>query len=237
MSEPDDLPIPVRPRAGCFTIGAAVAFLMALVGVYALVVVLGARGRPATGDVVRMAFSGCDAAEPLVRARVEEMGLGDPHWEDTAEGFAVTARLPDDPASDRIPPTLARTGAFEIRAGENADGERVAGAEVVESAVLRLDLSAAPTTAVQLTPKATRALVKHMRANPTGSVSFWVDGEPAGSQKNDPPERRGHLVLRVDTDDPVERIRVSAARAVVLNNGPLPCPLTVHADVVSSSTP
>jgi len=233
MSDEDDLPIPIRPRAGCFFIAGAVAFLAALVGVYALVVVLGARGRAPTGDVARMAFAGCDEAEALVRQRVEEMGLGDPLWEDTPEGFAVTARLPDDPAASRIPRTLAKRGVFEVRAGDAADGALITGPGDVENAVLRLDLSAAPTTAVQLGPKPTRTLAKHMRQNAQGTVSFWVDGEPAGSRKNDPPEKEGRLVLRVDTDDTVERIRVSAARAVTINTGPLPCPLTVRVEVVS----
>jgi hypothetical protein len=206
-----------------------------MVGVYALLVVLGSRGRAPTGEVVRMEFAGCDDAEVLVRQRVEEMGLGDPRWEDTPEGFAVTTRLPADPSSDRIPSTLTSPGAFEVRAGEARDGALVVDHFGIENAVIRLDLSATPTTAVQLDPKARRALSEHMRENPSGSISFWLDGESAGSRKNDPPAKNGRLVLGAKTDDPVEHIRISAARALVLNNGPLPCALSVRTEVVSSA--
>jgi hypothetical protein len=210
-----------------------VAFLVAMVGAYLLLVVLGSRGRAPTGDVVRMDFVGCDAAETLVRKRVEEMGLGEPRWEDTPEGFSVTARLPSDPSAERIPTTLATPGSFEVRAGEEKSGAPVVDATGIESAVFRLDLSATPTTAVQLGPKATKKLSRHMRENPGGSVSFWVDGAFAGSRKNDPPAKNGRLVLETETDDPVEHIRRSAASALILNNGPLPCALTVRTEQVA----
>lgn len=219
MSE--DLPMGIQPRIGCWFLVLPIALAVVLLVGYGALLLFGARGRPATGPVATLTFTGCPEAQEVVAARVEQMGLGDPVFTETEEGFTLTARLPDDPrVIDRIPDTLARTGHFEVR-----DGAAVI-ASGVQEATVRLDLSGSPVASVQLGPEDTRVLAEHMKANPEGEIQLWLDDQRVGGRKNDPPDEIGRLDLSGDLSH-VDRITLAAEQAVILGSGPLPCPVEV----------
>lgn len=228
--------LPIRPRAGCGFLMALTLFVFGVAGLYIGMLIIGARGRPAEGETVRMAFTGCAAARELVEERVAAMGLGGPAWEDTGGGFAVTARLPADPhAVEEIPATLAAVGRFEVRAGDASNGTLVADQEHIDSAFMRLDLTVSPRTAILFDKEAGMALARHTRDDPNGILTFWLDGEAIGTRQNHPELDDGRVEIEPVEREPEAKVRMSAARAMVLEHGPLPCPLTVTTEVVSST--
>lgn len=221
MSENDPVDL-TRPRAGCWFFVLPILVAAGVVLGYGTLFFNGARGRPASGPVVEMTFTGCPAALPHIRKRVDEMGLGSPTVTESGDAFTVVAQLPEDPAvAEAIPTTLARPGHLRITDGDWLLEDHVA------YAVMRLDLTADPSTAINLDPEAAKLLEDHMVANPTGTLSFHIDTEDAGTRPNDPPETQGKIDLKVLPGERAWRVRTAAERGVILNNGPLPCAPTV----------
>jgi len=219
------------PRKGCWFFVLPILAAVAVVLAYVVILALGIIGRPAEGPRVRMAFTGCDEAQAIVRERAEAMGLGDPVLEDTPAGFALTATMPaDPPAAREIPDTLAATGHFEIHAGQTPDGERLADGTGVSAAVLRLDFTATPRTGVELKPEATQRIQAFADAHPDDPISFWLDGVKVGDRKVDPKEALDRLDLVPNTGHRDESIRRAAAWSMELEHGPLPCALTVQSE-------
>lgn len=197
-----------------------------LVGGYGALLWSGAVGRPADGARVTLAFDGCPQAKDAVQARVLAMGLGEPVVAPRVDGFDVTATLPSDPAvAAVIPAVLARPGRLEVVAD---DGSIVVDAARIESATLRLDLTGEPAVAVQLDPTGVAALASHTEGRPEGHVDVRVDGVSFGTRENTPPERRGHLTLRIS--EPTRQAQVAAAADLgVVLGAPLPCTPTPRA--------
>lgn len=235
MSDPEQN---IRPRAGCWILAVPIVIAVLLVGSYGAIFLLGVQGRAPEGPVARMSFSGCDEAEPVIRARVEEMGLGDPQWEAPSGGFALTARLPAwQGATDQIPATLTAPGEFAARAGPDAGGRVLASDEDIASATMRLDFAATPSTAVRLGPTAAREVTRWMDEEPQGVTSLWLDGEHIGTRDNDPDTPGDRFTLEPASEERQAIIQQAAAWAVILNHGALPCPVQVSTTVIEAGSP
>ncbi len=217
--------IPIRPRAGCAFFAMPVVLAAVLVTGYGTLLWSGAVGRPADGARVTLAFDGCPEATDAVTARVTSMGLGEPIVVGRADGFDVTATLPADPdIAARIPTMLARPGLLAVVAD---DGTVVVDASHVETATLRLDLTGEPAVAVQLDPAGVALLASHTEGRPDGHVDVQVDGVSYGTRENTPPERRGHLNLRIG--EPTRQAQVAAAADLgIVLAAPLPCTPTAR---------
>lgn len=233
MSDDSDDEVPnttrdLKARPGCFLLLIPVGLVMAIVVGYILMFASGIRGRPADGDRVEVAFTGCPAARPLIEERVALMGLGDPTFTDVPDGFVMAARMPADRrVAAGIPATLVRSGRFEVRvSGEGADSKPLTTGEQVSGATVHfasMGGKSAGVTLIQLDGEASEILRKHMVGNPDGRVTWWLDGQPIGEKSNIPPEARGRLEIDAPGADGVAQLEEAAARSILLEAGPLPC--------------
>ncbi len=225
-------PEEMTPRPGAFFLLVPVIAIFIVFLLYAYLFASGMTGRPATGLSVEITFETCPEAEEAVRARVEEMGLGEPVFGADAAGFTLTAVLPDTPdAVEQIPPTLSTTGLFEVRAGD----EVLVNSADVLSAGVRLDMTMAPTTLIVLTLDGAKVVAKHMNADPEGTLSFFIDGVEVYSQSNHTPFDEAELEIPPSADGDQARMALAAHRGIIVGN-PLPCGAQI-ASVHTSEAP
>ncbi len=231
MPEMDDDALP--PRAGCWFLLLPILAAAAIVGGYGAVLLLGSQGRSADGALVRIAFEGCAEARPAVLERIAAMGLPQRGVEDAPGGFAATVQLPSDlAAAAEIPATLAATATFAIRLGEAPDGELLVASDGVASATLRLDFTVDAKAAIQLTPDAQQALEAAAAAHPGEVVTAWLDDTPMTRRKLSTTSAWDRLDLEPRTGDREASIRRAAEWALLVDQGPLPCPLTFRVEAL-----
>jgi hypothetical protein len=220
-------PIP-RPGWGCFFLTFPLGFAFLVTAAYVVLFSVGSQGISARGQRVAMTFDTCPQARPILEQRVEHMGLGDPTWAAEGGALRLTATLPATPAAEHIPATLARTGAFAIRAGETKDGPVVIDRSAISSASFSLKELGNPLVLLQLTPQGRKALEGHMEGDPTGQIGMWLDDEAILIRTNDPPFRRPEIDVRADGPDGRDNMRRAVDWGMLLSYDPLPCPASVR---------
>jgi hypothetical protein len=226
----DEGALQARGRIGMLVLILPILSIVTTGAAYAIAMWYGVAGRPAQGPLVRIDLDGCAEAEPLVRARVEQMGLPEVVFAPRPGGFSVTARLPDDPRTHAsIPTTLAATGTFEVRpiVGDDDGAEVIVSRADVEFTSTYMAFLDAPKVLVQLKREPARALQQHMGAHPNDRLGYWVDGRRVTVRNNMPPESRGQITLDLGAATDIDRMDFAAAAGIVLEHGPLPCALTV----------
>jgi hypothetical protein len=211
------------PRSGCLFFMLPVGLAITVIVAYAVLFGAGMLGTGAAGERVVIAFSTCPEARPLIQARVEQMGLGQPEWAATPAGFDLTATLPATKAAPHIPTTLARGGVFALVTGEARDGEVIIDNSGLVGAQLSLKELGNPLVIVELTNEAHKRLEAHMEAHVEDSISVWVDDELVLARPNDPPFRRTEVDVRAEGDDGEDNLRRAADWGILLTHGPLPC--------------
>jgi hypothetical protein len=216
-------PIP-RPGWGCFFFTAPLAFALLVTGAYVVLFGVGMQGTSARGERVAIAFETCPEARALLSERVAHIGLGDPVFTRTPTGLLLHATLPDGPAAQHIPATLARTGHFAIRSGEGPDGPQVLTRADIVSAEFSLKEMGNPLVLLRLTPVGRKALESHMEADPDGRIGVWIDDEPVLIRGNTPPFRRPEIDVRAEGTDGVDNMRRAVDWGMLITYGPLPCP-------------
>lgn len=215
------------PRSGCLFFMLPVALTVLVIGAYAVLFGAGFLGFGAGGDRVLIEFDTCDDARPMLEARVEQMGLGDPQWDTSGGGLALTTTLPDTPAAPHIPTTLARGGDFALVTGETRDGDVIIDDEDVLEAALSLKELGNPLVVLKLSSEAQKRLEAHMEDHVEGSISVWIDDELVLARPNDPPFRRAEIDVRAEGDDGQDNLRRAADWGILITHGPLPCPAHV----------
>lgn len=191
------------------------------------------RGGTAAGDRVVMRFSGdCAAAgAPVVLARAEAIGLGEPALAVEGRVVSLTATLPGLP-DDRsaVPALLARSGRFEAT---GATGRVLSNAELA-SAQIRLDESGLPYTWIGLRPTGVEAMKALRAADPTGSMQLRIDHEQPTPRPNDIDLEDDGLRVLTSEGPTDRRMREAADRAILIEAPMLDCDLIVQ-DVVSAN--
>ena len=228
MAADEDDRLEPRPTYGCVLLIVPIVLTVFGVLAYLGMFTLGVIGRTATGERVRIEFASCPEAKALVTDRTALMGLGDPVFADTADGFSLTATLPEDPVdAASIPGTLAAEGRLEVRDPKApAGGPPIVPGEQVDASTVHLGLDGV-ITLVKLDAVGTDVLRDHMIAHPEGEIAYVIDGVTAFSRSNLPAEARGNLEIVTAGPSEHEQLRLAAARSIILDAGPLPCPVTV----------
>lgn len=228
MSQPTVDPLTqVVQRRGLLGVLILLVPIVSIVGVgsaYLYLAWLGWQGRDEAGEAVRIAFVGCDEAQTGVRARVAFMGLPDPVFEDTSDGFVLTTRLPEDPGA-AVPETLAASGVFVVR--PVGGGPSVLTNADVAEATVELPFLDAPHAIVVLRPDAAMGLRNHMESRPAEGVEVVLDDEVVYRRKNSPSVANGRLAVDKEGASDLERMQFAARTAAVLQGAPLPCTLSV----------
>jgi hypothetical protein len=221
VTDADDPRLRMRPIGGLLLLAGALLAVLATFVAYGWLWWSGLTGRPATGEQAVLAFEGCHEAIAPITARLGDMGLA-PTVTAHEGRFQVQVVLPADPAvAASIPATLARPGRVEVLSGDTV---LATNADVVE-VVPRLDLRMASYAVLRLSEAATARVVTAVRADPTGHLTLKVDGVEVAIQPNGTPIAKGELEFAPPTDDDERRMRTVAEWAVVLDHGPLPCPV------------
>jgi len=229
VSGDDDPRIPTRPLWGILLVLIPIVGVIAVAIAYAVTWGFGMAGRAARGETVTWRFSGCEAARPLLEDRLADVGL-DGTWASAANGYTVTTRLTGDESVDQsLPATLTTPAALEVRGGD----EVLATSEDVTDASVRMDLFMVPSVLLSLDPPAAERVKEHVRAVPDGKMTFHVDGERIGWQSNTNPVAVGELEINLDLEgDEQARMRAVASWSVILDHGPLPCPVAFRGETV-----
>lgn len=223
--DPDDPRLQGRPLWGLVILSLPIFGVIAVFIAYVVMWSMGLSGRAARGAPAEIVFEGCAEARAPIEARVADMGLSPTDWRDVPGGFALETRLTGDPAVDQaLPTTLTTPGALEVRGG----AQILATNDDLTDASVRLDLFMVSYVLLRLDDEAAQRVKQHVRAEPGGKLWFWVDGHRVGWQSNQNPVAVGELELSPEISDEQERMRAVAAWSVVLDHGPLPCPVTAR---------
>jgi hypothetical protein len=222
MPEVDDRLEQIKGRGcGVFFLAAPVVMFIFVVIAYSAFGWYGLQGRPAQGDLAVLTFEGCAAGQAALQERLVMMGFSST-VEAVGEGkFAVQLVLPEDEeVAATLPHTLTRPGQFVLRDGS---GEQVLlGPERVRSASHRLDLLMNPSLVVKIPHEDAQSLRKRQEHSPYGQLSFWLDGERIGGQKNLKPLEGDELEVVPPMADERSQMEAVAAWSVVVAH-PLPC--------------
>lgn len=224
--DPDDPRIRnARPGWALVILAAPVVLLVFVATAYAVLLGFGLAGRAAGGEHRTVSFRACPDARPVIEARVADVGLTDAVFADVPGGFTLSATLPADPAvADALPATLARPGHLEVRHGDEV---LLTDADVVDAGV-RLDMVMIPSTLLRLSPEAARRVTAWREAHhPDGVLEYVLDGAVIGTQQAQYPVEPGELEIAPEGLPDRERMQVAAEWSVVIDHGPLPCPVTV----------
>jgi hypothetical protein len=221
MSDPDDA-LKTTGGFGVLLYGGPIVMTVIVFVLYAYLLYFGFLGRAATGDTVTATIATCPEAASVVEARLMTMGL--PYeLTTTATGVEVIATLPDDPdVASEVPNSLVRPGLFEIQEGEQG-GPVLLGPELVEGALVRMDISMTPRTAVQIDHDIAQVIHRHQAATPSGVLSFWLDGERIGGLSNLGLIAEPEIEL-IPTADTEKQQMERAARYAMIIDAPMPCP-------------
>jgi hypothetical protein len=218
-----------RPKAVTLFMTLPILFgggLMLSVAGLALVAWLGGE---ASGERVDIVLEGTCAseAEPIVQARIAEMGLGEPVVRVDGPRILLTATLPGQDADVErrsIPAILAAAGELTVTRGEEVLLSRAE----VERAELQLGDAGEAIAVAFIAEAAQERLNVAIDADPEGTLQIRMDGAVIVDRPSigRVVEQELPIIDAVDVP-PDRRMRAAIDRVLVLTHGPLPCALSV----------
>lgn len=215
----------IRPRGGCLLLAAPLFAVPAVIMAYLYLFYSGYQGVDPSGNTVQMQFHSCDEAGQMVLARAEDMGLGNTILTATDNGFVLASVLPDrEDAAAEIATTFGSVGLFALRAGDI----ELANQDDVVDASVRLDITMTPSTLINLNEEARKRIYRHIKDVPEGKMEVWLEGEMVWDYGNQRPMINGEIEVPPSAADDQARMKLAAHRAIVLNNGPLPCAIELQ---------
>lgn len=228
--------LPPRPKAITWFMAMPVIFGFILVVSMGVLGALGMMGGTAEGERLQIQLqTACgDQAHGVVQARIERIGLGEPQLSADPDGLRLVATMPGLP-DDRslVPALLAQPGHLQVIDG--ASNIVLATHTEVIDAGLQLDESGLPLTLVEFGPDAMKRLAEATEGAPDSHLRIEFDGENLGERPNTPPLVDGELRLPSGEGLTKLRMRRAADRAILLQSGPLPCPVQVGAVALAAA--
>jgi hypothetical protein len=223
MADPDDPRLKMRPWVGLLILVVPIVAVVATFIAYGVLVSAGLTGRQERGADVELRLLACEEAVGPIVARLADMGL-EAKTRPVPGGFVLTYAPPADPeVAASIPATLVRPGKVEILWGAH----RLATNAQVVSAEPRLDLRMASFVVVRLDRGAAVRIQDAVVSDPQGSLTLRIDDVDVAEQPNATPLAEGEVEFAPRTDDDQLRMRTIAEWAVLLDHGPLPCPVEI----------
>ncbi|MGC6510745.1 MAG: hypothetical protein ACON4U_20160 [Myxococcota bacterium] len=222
MAQP---PLQPRSKAASMFMAAPIVFASILMLAIAVLALLAWKGGAATGDRVLLKFSAdCMAdANPIIMARVEELGLGDPVPTISGRSLELAVTLPglENDRQD-IPRLLSQQGMLRVM----DEDKQLATQEDIKSVSLDLDESGLPIVKVVFDPTVHQKLAQHIDASPRDSLSIIIDNSDSIERPNSA-KLGEELRLVAQVNGTRAQMKVSADRTIVLNHGPIPCQVVV----------
>ncbi|MDP6933522.1 MAG: hypothetical protein QGG40_11430, partial [Myxococcota bacterium] len=130
---------------------------------------------------------------------------------------ATMPGLPDDAVT--MPALLSQPGTLRIL----GDDQSLATDEDLKQAVVRLDEGGMPYTLLEFDAPIHQAIAEAVDAS--RALSIEMDGSVVARAGEVPPMTDGELRLPPGTGETRVLLRRATDRAIVLDNGPLPCPV------------
>ena len=216
----------LKPRKGAVILVIPILSVVAVFVLYAVTMWIVIGGQAPTGERVTWTFGACPEAKPFMQGRVDAMGLGRPEWLDLPDGFQLTVTLPQDAdVASGIPATLTAPG--RLRAyPEDLPDTTVFTSDQIDGAAIRQDLTLIPWTVLDLDATGQEAVEQTVLGHRDGEIHYTLDGTfiaRVSNLKGFGPE------VEFTAEDAVsdrQRLQLVAARTIILDNGPLPCPVT-----------
>lgn len=203
-----------------------VVFGLILVANVVALYVLGRMGGTARGDRVEIVFTtACPTdAAAVIAARVDAMGLGEPQQQVQGDTVRLVATLPGlDDDRTAVPALLAREGRLQVR-----HGDQVLATEADLSGVtVALDESGMPYDELSFQGEVATRLAQAVDADPKGELVFLLDGEELARRPNSVKILDEKVKVTAGEGITRDRMRRAADRAIVLDSGPQPCPVSV----------
>lgn len=225
MADPDDPRLKMRPLVGLAILVVPIVGVIATFVAYGVLVSAGLTGRQARGGDVELRLLACEEAIAPIVGRLADMGL-EAKTRPVPGGFVLNYAPPADAAvAESIPRTLVRHGKMEILWGKHL---MATNAHVV-SAEPRLDLRMASYVVVRLDTTAAMRVKDTVESDPRGWLTLRIDDVDVAEQPNATPLAEGEVEFAPKTDDDEVRMRTIAEWAVLLDHGPLPCPVEIVA--------
>ncbi len=218
-----DSPLALPPRSEAFRrfMAAPLFFALALMLATGLLAVLAWRGGAAVGERVDLVFEGCPEARPLLLARAEAIGLGEPLLDTDGDRSTLRVTLPgleDDRVA--VPALLLRPGRLRLL----AQGAPLAQDSDLTVAQVRLDESGMAYTWIELEAEALTRITEAVAADPEGFIDIEMDGEIVARRPNFREVADGGIRIIDEGEQPArDRMRRAVDRAILLTDGPLPC--------------
>lgn len=193
---------------GCLGLAVAILFVVTRYG-----------DATAQGERVEIEFSGvCMAdAAPLLSARADQIGMPA-----SITGNTMTATLPNmENARILIPQLLITIGAFQA---DDSTGTTHLTNEQIDEVAIDLDESGMPVTYIKLNAGG-RSIVKN--ASTETLLTPMVDGSSFSNVGMDELKDEPVIALHSGSGMTADRMKRAADLAIVLQHGPLPCPLRI----------
>ena len=186
-------------------------------------------GGEASGERVEIVLAGscAEEAQPLVRRRIDDIGLGDPLFEASADALRLTVTLPGqspDVERQTIPQLLGAAGRLTVQDGD----DQLLVPEDIKEAQLQLGDSGEPLAVLVITEAAQDRLNERINVDSEGTLQILLDGVLLVDRPNIARVVDQELrIIDAEEMTPNERMRAAIDRVLVLNHGPLPCALSV----------
>ena len=210
-------------RRGCWILVAPIVMVSLIVGAYVLVGLLGFFGNTATGVRQVLHYNSCPAADDILLARATEMGLGNPVLSHVGSLTTLTVTLPENAESaGNIPATIAAKGRLSIATNTS---EELFNPENIVSVSLSVGMLGESMVVLELTEEEVNTFKTNI--DRVGEAIATFDGEPFSLIKPKDINKKGQLKMIPTAHDPKTQINMAARAHILLNDGQLPCNVTL----------
>lgn len=210
-------------RRGCWILVAPIVMVGLIVGAYLMVGILGFFGNTATGPRQVLTYNSCIEADDILLARATEMGLGNPVLSHIGNLTSLTVTLPENTeAAAGIPATIAAPGRLSIATDTRED---LFNQQNIMSVSLSVGLLGESMVVLELTAEEAASFKTNI--DTVKEAIATLDGEPFSLIKVKDLNKKGQLKMIPIASDPRTQINMAARAHVLLNDGQLPCSVTL----------
>lgn len=210
-------------RRGCWILVAPIVMVGLIVGAYLMVGILGFFGNTATGPRQVLTYSSCIEADDILLARATEMGLGNPVLSHIGSLTSLTVTLPENAETAAgIPATIAASGRLSIASDTRED---LFNQQNIMSVSLSVGLLGESMVVLELTAEEAASFKTNI--DTVKEAMATLDGEPFSLIKVKDLNKKGQLKMIPIASDPRTQINMAARAHVLLNDGRLPCSVTL----------
>jgi hypothetical protein len=210
-----------RPGWALLILAAPVALFVVVVVLYTGMISLGLQGREALGPPLVLTVETCEAAAPVLKARLADIGLPGEVVADGPGRYTLSTSLTGREDVDAaLPEALLQPGHFAL----TFEGATLLENDGVLEAIYRLDGMMDMWLLLRLNDVATEAVVAAVRSSKPGDrLEFVLDGTPVAMQPTHRSVQRGEVEgIPLAEIDQKTRMRLIAEWSMQIDH-PLPC--------------